>query len=108
MTIDNKHKEKVFVPAVEKIYFPACSVARKEFDVRRANLPRVKLLLGTSQNRGLFDERNIACPMERYLFAEGIVRLAVDDLLTGDRRTALTQRALKWADATVEIEGPAK
>jgi hypothetical protein len=109
LTIDNTHKEKVFVPGVEKIYFSPCSVVRKEFDVKRAKLPRVKLVLGTSENRVLFDERDIwLARRDRYLFAEGIVMLAVDDLLTGGGRTAMTQRAVNRADSTVEIEGPAK
>jgi hypothetical protein len=109
LTIDNKHKERVFVPEVEKIYFSACSVVREEFDVKRPMLPRVKLVLGTSENRVLFDEREIwLTRWDRYLFAEGVVILAFDDLLTGDRKIAMTKRAVNWADSTVEIERLAK
>ena len=109
LTIDNAHKEKVSTPEVEKIYFSACSVVRKEFDSKRPTLPRVKLVLGASQNRVLFDEREIwLTRWNRYLFEQGVVMLAFDDLLTGDRKTAMTKRAVNWADSTVEIERLAK
>jgi hypothetical protein len=109
LTIESKHKQKVVVPEVENIYFSACSVVRKEFDVKRAGLPRIKLVLGSSENRVLFDEREIwLVRWDRYLFAEGVVMLAFDDLLTGDRRISLTKRAVNWADATVGVEGLAK
>jgi hypothetical protein len=109
LTIDSKHKQKVFVPEVEKIYFSACSVVQREFDVKRAMLPRIKLVLGTSENRVLFDKKEIwLVRWDRYLFAEGVVMLAFDDLLTGDRRVSMTKRAVNWADATVGVEGLAK
>jgi hypothetical protein len=41
---------------------------------------------------------------DRYLFAQGVVMLAFADLLTGDRKIAMTKRAVNWADSTVEIE----
>jgi hypothetical protein len=34
--------------------------------------------------------------------------LAFADLLTGDRKIALTKRAVNWADSTVKIERLAK
>jgi hypothetical protein len=109
LTIESKHKERVFVPEVEKVYFSACSVVREEFDARRPILPRVKLVLGAGQNRVLFDEREIwLTRWHRYLFAQGVVMLAFDDLLTGDRKMAMTKRAVNWADSTVEIERLAK
>jgi hypothetical protein len=97
--------ERVSTPEVEKVYLSACSVVREEFDSKRSTLPRVKLVLGTGQNRVLFDEREIwLTRWNRYLFAQGVVMLAFDDLLTGDRKIAMTKRAVNWADSTVEIE----
>ena len=35
LTIDNKHTERVSVAEAEKIYFSACSVVQREFDIKR-------------------------------------------------------------------------
>jgi hypothetical protein len=109
LTIDNKHKERVSTPEAEKIYFSACAVVREEFDVKTPILPRVKLVLGTSKNGVLWDEREIwLTRWDPYLFAQGVVMLAFADLLTGDRRMVMTKRAMNWADSTVGIERLAK
>jgi len=109
LTVDNKHKERVSTPEAEKIYFSACSVVREEFDVKRPILPRVKLVLGASKNGVSWNEREIwLTRWDRYLFAQGVAMLAFADLLTGDRKVAMTKRAVNWSDATVEIERLAK
>jgi len=109
LTIDNKHKERVPTSEAEKIYSSACLVVREEFDVKTPLLPRVKLVLGTSKNGVLWDEREIwLTRWDPYLFAQGVVMLAFADLMTGDRRMVMTKRAMNWADATVEIERLAK
>jgi hypothetical protein len=92
LTIDNKHKERVSTPEAEKIYFPACSVVREEFDVKTPILPRVKLVLGTSKNGILWDEQEIwLTRWDPYLFAQGVVMLAFADIMTGDRRMVMTK-----------------
>ena len=107
--IDSKHKEEVSTPEAEKIYFSACSVVREEFNVKRPILPRIKLVLGAEKNEVGFDHREIRLTRwDPYLFAQGVVMLAFADLLPGDRKIAMTKRAMNWADATVEIERLAK
>jgi hypothetical protein len=109
LTIDNKHKERMSTPEAEKVYLSACSVVREEFVVKRPILPRVKLVLGAKKNVVLWAEREIwLTRWDRYLFAQGVVMLAFADLLPGDRKIAMTKRAVNWADATVEIERLAK
>jgi hypothetical protein len=109
LTIDNKHKERMSTPEAEKVYLSACSVVREEFVVERPILPRVKLVLGAKKNVVLWAQREIwLTRWDRYLFAQGVVMLAFDDLLTRDRKIAMTKRAVNWADATVEIERLAK
>jgi hypothetical protein len=84
LTIDNKHKERVSTPEAEKIYFSACSVVREEFDVKTPILPRVKLVLDTSKNGVLLDEREVRLTRwDPYLFAQGVVMLAFADIMTG-------------------------
>jgi hypothetical protein len=109
LTIDNKNNEKVSVAETEKIYYSACSVVREEFDVKRPMLPRVKLVLGAERDEIGLDQREIRLTTwDRYLFAQGVVVLTFADLLTWDRKIAMTKRAVNWADATVEIERLAK
>jgi len=109
LTIDNKHREKVATSEAEKIYSSACSVVQREFEIKRPPHPKVKLVLGASKNGVLFDEREIwLTRWDRYLFAQGVVVLAFDDLMTGDRKIAMTRRAVNWADSTVGIERLAK
>ena len=109
LTIDNKNNERVSVAETEKIYFSACSVVREEFDVKRPMLPRVKLVLGAERDEIGLDQREIRLTTwDRYLFAQGVVVLTFADLLTWDRKIAMTKRAVNWADATVEIERLAK
>jgi hypothetical protein len=109
LTIDNKHKQRMSTPEAEKVYSSACSVVQEEFVVKRPILPRVKLVLGAKKNAVLWGEREIwLTRWDRYLFAQGVVMLAFADLLTGDRKIAMTKRAVNWADATVEIERLAK
>jgi hypothetical protein len=109
LTIDNKNNERVSVAETEKIYFSACSVVREEFDVKRPMLPRVKLVLGGERDEIGLDQREIRLTTwDRYLFAQGVVVLTFADLLTWDRKIAMTKRAVNWADATVEIERLAK
>jgi hypothetical protein len=93
----------------KKIYFSACSVVREEFEAKRPIIPRVKLLLGASKDGVLFDEREIwLTKWDRYLFAQGVVMLALADLMAEDSTIGMTKRALNWADSTVEIERLAK
>lgn len=109
LTIDNKHKERVSTPEAEKIYFSACSVVRQEFEVSRPILPQVKLVVGASKNGVLWDEREIwLTRWDAYMFAQGVVMLAFADLMTADRKIAMTNRAVNRADSTVEIERLAK
>src|SRR3981081_1298863 len=105
LTIDNKNNERVSVAETEKIYFSACSVVREEFDVKRPMLPRVKLVLGAERDEIGLDQREIRLTTwDRYLFAQGVVVLTFADLLTWDRKIAMTTRAAHWAEATGEIE----
>jgi hypothetical protein len=109
LTIDNKHKEKVSTPEAEKIYSAACSVVQREFDINRPLHPQVKLVLGADRNGVSLGKREIWLRRwNRYMFAQGVVALAFDDLMTGDRRIAMSKRAVNWADSTVEVERFAK
>ena len=45
---------------------------------------------------------------DRDLFAQGVVVLAFEDLMTVERRVRIAKRAVNWTDATVEVAKMAK
>ena len=109
LTIDNKHKERVSAPEVEKIYSSACSVVQREFDIRHPLHPQVRLVLGAEKNEVWFAGREVRLKKwDRYTFAQGVVWLAFEDLMPSQQRMTIAKRAVNWADSTVEIEQLAK
>jgi hypothetical protein len=109
LTIDNKHKERMSTPEAEKIYFSACSVVEEEFVINHPILPRVKLVLGANKNVVVWAEREIwPYEMGPLSVRTGGCQAGLCRSLTGDRKIAMTQRAVSWADSTVEIERLAK
>jgi hypothetical protein len=110
LTIDNKYKERVSTPEVEKIYSSVCSVVQREFDIRHPLHPRrVRLVLGADKNEIWFAGREIRLTRwDRYTFAQGVVWLAFEDLMPSQQRLTIARRAVNWADSTVGIERSAK
>jgi hypothetical protein len=109
LTIDNRHKEKLSTPEAEKIYLSACSVVEREFDIKHALHPQVRLVLGADKNEIWFVGREIRLTKwNPYAFAQGVVWLAFEDLMPSQQRLTIAKRAVTWADATVEIERLAK
>jgi hypothetical protein len=109
LTVHRNGKQKISTAAAEKVYLSACSAVQREFGANRAVRPRVTLVLGADKNIVLPDQREIRLiKWDRFLFAQGIVIFAFDDLMTPDYRMILAKRAVSWADATVEIEREAK
>jgi hypothetical protein len=109
LTIDNKHKERVSSPEVEKIYSSACSVVEREFDIKHSLHPQVKLVLGADKNEILLVGREIRLTKwNPYAFAQGVVWLAFEDLMPSQQRLTIAKRAVTWADSSVEIERLAK
>jgi len=39
----------------------------------------------------------------RELFAQGVVVLAFEDLMTEQQRVSIARRALNWTDATIDV-----
>ena len=109
LTIDNKHKERVSAPEVEKIYSSACSVVQREFGLGHPLHPQVRLVLGADKNEIWFAGREVRLTKwDRYAFAQGVVWLAFEDLMPSQQRLTIARRAVSWADSTVEIERLAK
>ena len=92
LTIDNKHKERVSAPEVEKIYSSACSVVQREFDLGHPLHPQVRLVLGADKNEIWFAGREVRLTKwDRYAFAQGVVWLAFEDLMPSQQRLTIAK-----------------
>jgi hypothetical protein len=93
----------------EKIYFSACSVVQREFDIKHPLHPQVRLVLGADKSEIWFAGREIRLTKwNPYAFAQGVVWLAFEDLMPSQQRLTIAKRAVIWANSTVEIERLAK
>jgi len=104
LTIRALNKQKVPAAEAEKIYLSACSITEREFGGHRAPRPQVTLILGSDVNQAEWDVREIRLiKWDPYLFAQGVVAFAFEDLMPTELRLALARRALTWVDSTVEV-----
>jgi hypothetical protein len=94
-------------PAAEArtIYLSACSVVQREFGANHTIAPQIRLVLGADKDEVGFDQREIRLTKwDRYLWAEGVVILAFEDLMPSKQRLAMAKRAVTWADVTLDVQ----
>lgn len=104
LTIHARNKQKVPAAEAEKIYLSACSVIQREFGGNRVPRPQVTLIVGADAEGAYWDLREIRLiKWDPYLFAQGVVMFAFDDLMPTEERIAVAKRAVTWADSTVEV-----
>lgn len=109
VTVSDNGKHKWHAEEVDKIYLSACTTVQREFGGDRAVRPRVALVLGSDKNGVNFDAGQVVLvKWDRDLFAQGVVILAFEDLMTAERRVRIAKRALNWTDATVNVAQIAK
>ena len=105
LTIQNRSKEKVQEAEVQKLYFAACSIVRQEFHDQHLDNPNMTLIVGADKDEMALKEREIRLVRwNPYLFAQGVVMLAFQDLLSVQRKLNMTSRAVSQADATVAVQ----
>ena len=93
----------------EKIYFSACLAVEREFRISRTIRPQVTLVVGADKNGAYWGPREIRLTKwDPYLFAQGVVMFAFEELLPEGERTTVAKRAVTWADSTVESRSFAK
>lgn len=104
LTIRTHGKQKPPADA-QKIYLSACSVVQREFGMNRVPRPQVTLVIGGDANKVDWGRREIhLVKWDRYLFAQGVVIFAFEELLPAEQRLLVAKRAVTWADSTVEID----
>ena len=93
----------------EKVYVLACSAVEREFRISRPLRPHVTLVVGADKNGAYRDTKEIRLTKwDPYLFAQGVVIFAFEDLLPDGERMAVAKRAVTWADSTVDAKNLAK
>jgi hypothetical protein len=104
VNVSSKGMQKWSPSEVDKVYLSACTAVQREFGDSIVLRPPVALVLGADANAVDFDKKTILLKRwDHSLFAEGVVMLAFEDLLTPQRRMMMTNRAVNLAQATVNI-----
>lgn len=80
-------------------------MVREEFREVHLIKPTVTLVLGAERDEMVRDPQEIRrTKWNPYLFAQGVVTFAFQDLLPLDRKLMMTTRAVSQADATVAVQ----
>ena len=88
----------------ETIYLSACRVVEQEFHRAEPLRPRLTLVLGANRDALYYPNREIQLrKWDGYRFAQGVVLLAVDDMLPRDKQILLTKLAVLEAESTVDV-----
>src|SRR5215471_1943305 len=103
------NNKQVWAADANKIYVSACSAIEREFRVNRPVRPRVTLIVGARANEAYWKAREIRLTKwDPFLFAQGVVIFAFEELLPERERIAVASRAVGWPESTVSIESLAK
>jgi len=102
--IHNSTNHTVPYAQAEALYLSACKVVEREFGQPGAVRPRLTLIVGAEVNGVDFPKHEIQLKKwNSYSFAQGVVLLAVDDLLPLEKRISLTRLAVTEAESTVAL-----
>ena len=103
-TIRNTRNRNVPYAEIQTIYLSACRVVEQEFSRSEPLRPRLTLLLGSDTDRVFYPNREIQLKKwDDYKFAQGVVILAVNDMLPEDKKYSLSKLALLQAESTVDV-----
>jgi len=103
---DVQVKGKQQWPAAEanRLYLSACAAVQREFGTHQPVRPQITLVLGAENNEARLETREIwLTKWNSYLFTEGVVIFAFEDLLPPRQRMIVARRAVNWADASVDV-----
>jgi hypothetical protein len=109
LTIHDLSNKKWQTSEALKIYFSSCAVVQREFGVGHELRPGVILVLGANKDLLDFERREIRLTKwDPYLFAQGVVVLAFEDLLPKKELLSVAKRAVSWADSTIDAREETK
>jgi len=109
LTVQARGKQKWPAEEADKLYLSACSAVQREFGGSRSIRPQITLVLGANKDQAVLDSREIRLiKWNPYLFAQGVVVIAFEDLMPPEHRSAVARRAVNWAGSTIEIKAISK
>ena len=92
-----------------KVYLSSCAVVQREFGISHELRPEVTLVLGADKDVLAFDQREIRLTKwDPYLFAQGVVVMAFEELLPKKELLSEAKRAVTWAASTIDAGEEAK
>ena len=104
-TVRSDGKQQWPVAEAQKLYDSSCIVVQQEFATGHKVRPQITLVLGASTNAVNADKKEIRLTQwDRYLFAQGVIMLAFEDLMSFEERAAMAKRAVSWADSTIDVK----
>ncbi len=104
-TIFNPRNQVLPYGEAQALYLSACKVVEQEFSRTDPIRPRVTLVLGAESDAIYYPKREIhLVKWDKYQFAQGVVVLAVNEMLPADMRISLTKLAVLEAESTVGVE----
>jgi hypothetical protein len=105
LSVRNRTNQRWPAAEAQKIYLSACAVVQREFSRSLPLAPKVTLVLGADKNEVWFLGGEVRLTKwNRDAFAQGVVWLAFEDLMSSQQRLSIAKRAVNWADSNVEVE----
>lgn len=98
-----KHQEWPQAEA-SRIYFAAVRDLTGEFNLPKLPLAVFTLVLGANENSVDMNTREVRLKKwDKYLYAEGVLRLSFDQMLSSESKMRLARRAVAESEATVDF-----
>ena len=89
----------------ETVYLSACKVIEREFSSPTSLRPQFTLALGAGHDRLSYAQHEIQLTKwDKYKFAQGVVLLAFEELLSPKDRLQLVRAALSEVDSSVDVK----
>jgi hypothetical protein len=105
LTIAAKTKPPQLTEEAHQLYLSACASVQQEFGRSHPPRPKVTLVLGADVDGVVREKGEVRLrKWDRYLFAQGVVILAFGELMPMEERLTMAERAVTWADATVNVK----
>jgi len=105
VTISAKTKPPQLKEEANELYLSACATVQREFGRSQPPRPKVTLVLGADVDGVVREKGEVRLrKWNRYLFAQGVVVLAFGELMPTEEKLTMAERAVNWADATVDVK----
>src|SRR5207249_8819963 len=100
--VSNPKQQKWPQAETERIYWSTARDLAAEFKLAQIPRARFTLALGADENSVDMNTRELRLKKwDRYLYAEGVLRLSFDQMLSAEAKMRLARRALAESESTV-------